>query len=216
MDGAMTGYNPELAKRQLDQFVDMCNQLYIEAGNAVDLFNRALVNNWTSPKAANMNGFLHENTNYIGNAINSMCNTVAMNAVTAIRYLAMKNGSDFQYGDGISLGGGNYFGDHWVDLKESGVHGVGMNKNNVIYLILPDFRNSLNSVKEKLNNLPLDLAVYDPSGRMKEAYIQLITKCKADINQCVLRVDSEINQILTQEVDNITIGVNQAVETMTA
>ncbi len=218
MEDEFSGLDLDVCKRQLREWLDATNSIFIKGGKVVKLFNSALVLNWYSPVAKEKSSVLKGYFSDMRGALDSMFNKVYKNAVGSIRYLAMKNGESFEaWGEnGFSSGGNNFYDLTWIDLEERGPKGTGMNKSRVTTSILPDFCTGMEDVISSLDDLPMDLAVYDEKGNILATYQDLIKTCKEKVAECVENVKNEITSVVGTEVDNITLGVVGAEEKMSA
>lgn len=217
-DGEFTGLDLDLCRRQLNGWLDATNAIFIQGGKVVKVFNQLLVLNWYSPVAKEKNTILKEDFAEMRRTLDAMFNKIYMNAVGAIRALAIKNGESFEaWGeDGFTSGGNNYYDLGWIDLEAEGRKGTGMNKSRVVNTILPDLNTGIKSVIESLDTLPMDLAVYDERGNILASYQQLIKDCKEKISEILEKVNLDITEVIQTEVDNMTLGVVEAGENMVA
>ena len=212
----MTGFNPEQAKAQIDDFFyqvrDLAN-IFLERG--LNVFVYGLRTAWCSPKAKEFSEKHFERIAFIDSRIFHLGRNITIAATQAYNYVAKSNGAPT-----ISIGtldrGEDFVDSRWdkIRLKEQADSGaVGMNHQNV-KLLVSLFKDSVNNLINGLNELPLDIAFYDPDGEMQASYRQEITKMVNTITEEANSVYADIDAALETEVNTIELAKDNAVSTM--
>lgn len=212
----MTGFNPEQAKQQIEDFFyqvrDLAN-IFLERG--LNVFVYGLMTAWCSPKAKEFSEKHFEKIAFIDSEIFHLGRNITIAATQAYNYVAKSNGAPM-----ISIGtldrGEDFAESRWdkIRLKEQADSGVvGMNHQNV-KLLVSLFKDSVNNLINGLNELPLDIAFYDPDGEMKASYRQEITKMVNTITEEANSVYADIDAALETEVNTILLAKDNAASTM--
>lgn len=213
-----TGFDPEQARTQI---IDFFNQVCDLANNFYDkgtkLFVNGLQTAWCSPKAKEFSEKHFAKLANINSNLAQLGKNIAISAVQAFNYVASSNGTAGIYIDGIENGfQAPTDTERWdflplKEISDSGV--VGMNHQNV-KLLVSLFKDSVNNLINGLNELPLDIAFYDPDGEMKASYKQEITNMVNTITEEANSVYADIDAALETEVNTILLAKDNAVSTM--
>ena len=216
MDG-MTGYNPDLVREDLNRFNEAITEIYNYAKTEFDNYNKGLLDAWCSPKALELSrgggtpsdcGLFYGC--WIGDDLAELQKEIVASASGATKLIARANGDEFTY-DYTQLSFDTF---DYVKLKEKGPNGeVGMN-HILVDMIVSQYVGSCNKVAALIKNLPVDLHIYDPGGALTAAFKERITKTADIFTSTVEAVVRVVNEIKEQEQDHLTMGVNNAVQTM--
>ena len=213
----MTGFNPEMAQRQLEEFKEYGRNIYTKVSDVFDVFNAALAESWCSPKAKEFQVDYLQRLSIFDDNIRTLYNQIYRSAVDAYNNIARANGwpnmaqppQDFW---------SKYYGAQGVStaMKEASENGVvGMNVANV-KLARSIYLDEMKKIVDQMNETPMDIAFYDPEGAQQAAYkneIQTrITKMNEDINKAMAALDSAMET----EENTILIAKDSAASTMAA
>ena len=229
-----TGFTPDEASKQIIEFFAKC----VEAGldtfyyKGVEPFYHTLQKVWCSPKAVDFGNKYLPRLNALHKKIIYVGATICFNATTAYNSLAEANNlpsiqpsyddnfpnfsKGFTEGDPKSLDLDylvDYDGTTFELYKVSPNGIVGMNHLQVKQA-MELFKSIVSETIGKLNDLPMDIAFYDPNGEMKYAYKDLINKLVEEINSEISEIITNINTALDTEVDNIMLAKEQATHTL--
>ena len=213
----MTGFNPEAAKQQLEEFKEYGKNICNKASDVFDVFNAALAESWCSPKAKEFQRDYLQRLAIFDDNILTLYNQIYRSAVDAYNTIAAANGwpsmaqdtqgfwSKYYAGQGVSTA-----------MKEASENGVvGMNVANV-KLARSIYLDEMKKIVDQMNETPMDIAFYDPEGAQQAAYkneIQTrITKMNEDINEAMAAIDSAMET----EENTILIAKDSAASTMAA
>ena len=100
------------------------------------------------------------------------------------------------------------------ELREASPGGiVGMNIVQARYA-RDDFKDQVMKFLDDLNNMPMDIALYDPSGEMKAAFKKLITDFISEMTDELTAVSADMDVALETEENRIELAKEQATQTM--
>jgi hypothetical protein len=213
----LTGFSPDAARNQINLFYNtVCDLAREFSNNGSYPFMWGLVTAWCSPKAKEFSLKHFSKIAGIDTNVKNMGRNIAINAKQAYNYIAESNGGAklpedfFQNGTQASTDKIDWFGT-LDEVSENGV--VGMNHQNV-RLLVNLFKNAVNKLITGLNDLPLDIAFYDPDGEMKAAYRQQITDMVSIITEKTNALYADIDDALETEINTILIAKEEAASTM--
>ena len=172
---------------------------------------------WCSPNAKDFSSKHFPIISAIDINVRHLGKNIAISATQAYNYIATSNGSStitdgFFAGDQQAM---NETSSYTLLLDKNGDGIVGMNHQNV-KLLVSLFKDAVNNLINGLNELPLDIAFYDPNGEMKAAYKKEITDMVNVITEQTTAVYNDIEAALETEIDTILLAKENAASTMTA
>ncbi len=223
MGDGWTGVDLNQARADLDRFHNMVKELDMYANDAISTFSDVLAENWFSYTAAHST--IIGTLSTIGGFIDGIDKTIIEKAVSAIQTLASSNGATFMYEpEGLVRGAHpiyvteHGFGGAAFDVsnhcKETGPNGeMGMNKAKVS-VGLNELTQKINSVCNNLDNLPTNIALYDPSGDLANAFKTAITKGVQYSKEALARATKYVETDMNNEFDTISLGVLRAKEAL--
>ena len=221
MNDNIIGFSPEEAIRQINEF-----------GNTIDAFQQILERTWCSPNAVAFSNKHFPRMKALPTKIELVAMVICHNAVDAYNFIANSNGlptisdtspnddwpefaaREFKYTldlDTLALDE-----QYWTPLKEASPAGiVGMNHAQVIQA-RNELMNKTKIYMGKIDNIPIDIAFYDPNGEMRESYKNMVRNMIEEVNSEMESVTSEIDAALQTEEDRIELAKENAVKTMAA
>ena len=245
MENGMTGLDPEKAKEQIYSFIETCLAIKKEyETNGIAPFLRNLSYSWCSPRAVEFGKKQIPRLFAIANDIETIAGIIGRNAARAFDFLARANGLSRILGDmedewyimrqsHIDRDTNDYeirtdkydnpeiqtwsnFDPNYYFSEASRFGGiVGMNKT-IVKLALNELNGAINDCINGLNNLPMDIALYDPSGEMMSSFKNLIKKMVSEDEEIIKGITDDINVALEEEQDRIELAKEQATQAMNA
>lgn len=204
-----TGFDPTLAKSNIDSFESSAKEAYSTCSKAFYDLKTGLLETWCSPKAVE---FSEKYADKIGSVLvtfMSSYNIILANAERAYNTIALANGYST-----IAVRPTNYSMTKYEFNLRSEKYGiVGMNIMQV-KLLLESFNNDVKKVFEMLDELPMDIAFYDPEGAQVQAYKDEITKLKAKIFDVMTLINTDIKSAIETESNDIRLAKEQATQTL--
>ena len=233
MNDGMIGLSPEQARDQLHSFGCDCTDIigHFFRRDGFHPFRDALYEAWCSPKAQEFGKTHLTKLLMIEQDITKTAHNIIARATNAYNKLATSNGLSpidwsewgLDYSDGnLTIGdptlsyvfdyiGKDGDGNYLRAVSPDGI--VGMNKNRVKQA-LDNLNVAVNTCINELNNLPMDIAFYDPNGEMQAGFKELIKDMISEIHDVMNEIKKEINTAINEESDAIELAKNQAVEAM--
>ncbi len=221
MEDEMTGLNPEQAKQQLDTFHDAIDDAMSDMHWTYERFARELSTKWYSPRAKE---FGDKTDVIMSNYIREMYRvlyTILNNAVASYNILAMSNGLgssrlDAKYDlypndDGLPWYNSEY-SIHFEEVSPSGA--VGMNVL-LVQTLINVFNEQMQKSANALDDIPIDIAFYDPDGTLKQTFKDLIMKFKDNYINQMKEIIAMIKDAMNEEINDITIAKQQATDALT-
>ncbi len=205
MADAWTGLNVEAVKTQLSSFEETMNGIITNYSDAFDLYNEELYVTWGSEKAVAFTKNL-ETLNDYKRSLCEVLNKILSAAVSAAQFMAKHNGTEFNYDFGYRGYSGN------CKALQEDINGVkGMNIP-LAKLAHSTFGESCNEIIVALNELPLDFALYDPSGEIQAAYKALVSTEVNRFSDSVKEANKVISNAFEEETLQIEVGKVEAEE----
>ncbi len=205
MADAWTGLNVEAVKTQLSSFEETMNGIITNYSDAFDLYNEELYVTWGSEKAVAFTKNL-ETLNGYKRSLCDVLNKILSAAVSAAQFMAKHNGTEFNY-DFAYRG----YSGKCKALQED-INGVkGMNIP-LAKLAHSTFGENCNEIIVELNELPLDFALYDPSGEIQAAYKTLVNTEVNRFSDSVKEANKVISNAFEEETLQIEVGKVEAEE----
>ena len=219
MDG-ITGYSPVEAAEEIAAFYGAVLNLEIDFHErGAWTFMTTLEKIWCSPNAVEF-GKKHFQTLYnLATNIKTVGKNICINAVAAYNIVARSNGastinaSEFTSDDLASPDISEPSTFTLKDVSDKGV--VGMNYS-LVKLAVSEFKNQVEILIHGLNELPMDIAFYDPSGELKAAYKREIALMVEKIETEAKSIYADIDAALETEINTILLAKEDAAETMAA
>ena len=235
MDGFI-GLNPKEAATQIMNFYEMCSEIGVKfSTEGFGEFHNALRKSWCSPRAVEfgkkelpkllMIAYDIQKVAAIicrkaNDAYNKMAVTQGLPTITCSdNYQAMlERGGNATLGDMTGLDAASNYeiaggGEYLLEVSPEGI--VGVNKENVI-LALGNLKHTVAITMNRLNCLPKDIALYDPSGDLLTAYGIIIKEMISELESVIHSVNNELFTALEGEVERVELAKEQAVEAMSA
>ena len=233
MDDNITGFSPEEAISQINTFY---NVFWFETGiefwETIDAFQDILERTWCSPNAVTFSEKYFPRMKALVRKMEAVASVICRNAVDAYNFMAQSNGlsaissttssddwPDFAREFNGTLDLDTIAADEdlfWTPLKEASPAGiVGMNHAQVIQA-RNELMNKTKLYMGKIDNIPIDIAFYDPNGEMRESYKSMVRNFIQEVNSEMASITSEIDAALQTEEDRIELAKENAVNTMAA
>ncbi len=210
----MTGFNPEQAKNDIMNFYGNGQTAKMALVHAFEDLYSDLKEEWASDKAVEFDNkhrsTINETISTFRNSINKIC----QNACNAFDEIASKQGvpgcglasildsasdSTFEYQFAV------------IYYNKNGV--VGMNieaVNNTLEV----FDSKIAAFVELVDNLPLNIAFFDPDGSQAKAYKSLIDNSKSKVLEEIEAIKNDIKTAIVTEQNNILLAKQQATDTL--
>ena len=205
-----TVLNPKEAESQIDDFWCQATRLGQDFYRAATEFYVTLFNYWCSPKAEEFGNMHLRDLMFIWIKIDNMANEIGDKATLAYNAIASANGLP-----GIDTTGlGEYITEPEGSFKlyssfEDG--SVGMD-HKVVQKCIDYIEEKRKVLVDGLNNLPLDIAFFDPDDAQKTAYRGIITKTIETINGIVDDVIGTLKSALETEIQVVIASSQSASE----
>ena len=211
MDG-MTGLSPEVAKKNIETFYGEYSAAEGHLFETFQVLFMGLKDLWASPKAAEFaNTYTPRINDVLSESRSGVC-TVVKNAVRAYNTVSRSHGGGTM--DTDFLWETPFKGDYKLLESKDGI--VGMNVMQV-RLLLDEFNNNISDlVMSRFNELPWDIALYDPNGEQKAAYTSSIKNILDHITNVVVDIRNDLNGYMETEENTILLAKQQSTETMNA
>lgn len=208
MADGWTGLDVNTVKAQLRTFDEEMNKIISTYSDAFELFNNDLYVTWGSEKAVQFNKNLGSFSTYKSDFC-EIRNKILNAAVSAAKFMAQHNGTTFDYS--VAFMGTS------TDVKElkNEINGViGMNIP-LAKLALETFTSTCNQIITDLDNLPIDFALYDPSGDMQKAYKDLVLNRTQNLSTALNDANVILQNAFAEETMQLEVGVVEAEEELT-
>lgn len=214
----MTGFNPDVAKQELNAFKNYGNEIYHKSIDAYEIFNYALYDSWCSPKAVEFQENHFKKIVAIPENIHIVYTQIYRNATDAYNIIARANGWPT-----IDLSDQNSWTSHYAEslradrkLREANENGVvGMSVANV-KLARGIFLDEMKAVIELMNETPMNIAFYDPDGAQQAAYKNEIQTRVTNMNEVIDAAMAALDSAMETEENTILLAKNEAAGTMAA
>lgn len=217
MDG-ITGFSPEEAKSNIYSFQTASDDVYSAYISANKNLFDDLYYTWCSTNAVDFylrfSSVIEETATMLVNSLTA----IVTNAERAYNIIAREHGWE-----NMSSLSDEYHpyatGEVSIELKElrkineSGV--VGMNIK-LVQMSLDIYAKHMNEVITDIDNLPMNIAFYDPEGAQMTAYKETISKVKERITLELDVIDKEIKSAMETETDNIMLAKQQSTQILNA
>ncbi len=222
----MTGLNPQEVQQQIINFYWKALGIGIGFQNDCNHYSDSLITAWCSPKAVEFQKKF-DRIYVIGYNIDALASQIAQSAVSAYNIVARIQGLEPLNIEEMNFNATNpkrisrnlrdaY--DHpnlenFKEVSDSGV--VGMNVG-LVKVARSLFEQKVKEMINKLNDLPLDISLYDPEGSQKEAYKKAIQTMIDDIEERVRDAHAFIEDAIQTEQDTIMLAKQQATDVLSA
>ncbi len=221
MDG-MTGLNPEQAKETISKFEDeMATFRQMLIRDAFEFLENELSKKWYSPKAVEYGKELNKKVFYLNYDIKHYTQLIGKNAIASYNILAAANGIsgiDNYFNESNLINGvhGNVYNPHNknIFMEESPSGDVGMNVT-LVKNVLQLFMDNVDKALRQLDNVPLNIAFYDPNEELKHRFNKLIVSLRNETIELASSARDNVMHDMEQESDNIRIAKQEATEALT-
>ncbi len=220
MEEGFTGLSPEAATEQLTNFKSLFDGASYLYWNGYNDFAKELSTKWYSPKAVEFNRLTSIVMTELNDTQYRVLGTILRNATSSYNILMRANGLTDNHLEGDYQ---DYFEssehDWWnkefsIEFKEEGPNGeVGMN-TLLAKMLVSEFQKKIDASYIAFDELPLDIAFYDPDGALKQAFRDLINNYKQVIQEKLKEIIDAVNEAMDTEIENITIAKNEATEVL--
>ena len=204
-----TGYSPTEAKNNIKYFYDVTRSAILQLNHAYENFFRSLYLDWSSPKAVEFNQkynvTLAEQIQFFSDTIESIVDK----AEAAYNENAFANGGGYIIIDrtpfpetrGIDLSAVNYGGLVGMDV-------IG------VQVDLDHYKASVDEVIKVIDNLPMNIAFYDPDGSQANAYKTAITTARNKVYDEISNLIKDIEAAIENEVKTTKDAASSAASTL--
>lgn len=203
-----TGFNSGSARGNLNSFKNGMVSAITKYNSACEELMATLSSSWSSPIAVQFSSAYVPKMRDISSSLRTLGETVLSRASRAVSSFARANGSYFSFDSSISVGTCN------PDILKEDLNGVvGMDINKVEEAIY-SFESKMTGFFSSLDSLPTGIALYDPDGAQRSAYVSLIGGKKSEIKDLVSNMKIALKKSIEQEEDKIKTAKNRAVDTL--
>lgn len=207
----VTGFNPSLAKSNIEDFNQQGYYRYLDLGEEYWALFNDLSTNWASPKAQEFDNTYRPKINELLDKFIALIGSTVESAVNAYNTVASAHGAGTV--GGIEQSYVPTFGEFPKLLAEiDGV--VGMEISHVRDNIMPLMKSKINHVVELMNEIPTAIALYDDENGQQHAYETHIKEIVSKIESTNNEVFSAIDSAITTEVDAIIKAKQAATDTL--
>ena len=208
------GMEPLKVKSELGTIDEMLTNAYQYARDQVSTYNRRLVENWYSPKAKENERLLRAPI-FIACIIDDARLKILRRVISSAQIIATKMGEQFEYTIKRLDSGGEYnMPDQetgssksfpWTSLKESGPHGVGMNKTEITKII-DELKETREKICAMIENMPLTLSLYDETGDIAQSYNGLLKSVSSKVSTAIKAAIDTVTVCYETERSNVETG----------
>lgn len=212
-----TGFNPAVAKNEITNFYRMMNSIENDYYLGAYYLFMNLRDIWCSEKAIEFYNNNAQKTMDLDNDFINEINTITSKAIEAYNKIALSNDT-MAFNDPFVPSNLDVNRDYEAEScfpilnasdPNSGI--VGMNVKEV-ESELKTYMSSMNKVVSSLDDVPTEIALFDPDGSLQEAYRSLIDKMKGKIPERITSVKNEIQAAINTEQDTTILSKQQATE----
>lgn len=212
-----TGFNPAVAKNEITNFYRMMNSIENDYYLGAYYLFMNLRDIWCSEKAIEFYNNNAQKTMDLDNDFINEINTITSKAIEAYNEIALSNDT-MAFNDPFVPSNLDVNRDYEAEScfpilnasdPNSGI--VGMNVKEV-ESELKTYMSSMNKVVSSLDDVPTEIALFDPDGSLQEAYRSLIDKMKGKIPERITSVKNEIQAAINTEQDTTILSKQQATE----
>ncbi len=209
MEG-MTGFNPSLAKSQINDFVVQAKAANWKLSEAYTNFINELCFYWASPVAKQFSIDYNKKIEDLVFEFGELIKSTQFAATNAYNSAAAAHGLPgiSEYSDEIHIGF------DCPELFESKVGAVGMNVEVVRNEVLPSFLSAMREAFSTIEHLPRSIALYDDENGQMYAYSVRIGNFITKVNETAEAIIGEIQSALETETVNILMAKQNATEAM--
>ncbi len=211
----MTGFNPDVAKQELEAFKEYGTVVSKKTHNVYYNFLKALQDNWCSPKAREFSIDYLLKLHAFGDNIETLYSQIYRSAVDAYNIIARANGWAAMSLEAQNEWNNSYNeamgGEVLREANETGV--VGMNVANV-QLARGVYLDEMKAVIQLMNDTPMNIAFYDPEGAQQAAYKNEIQTRVTDMNEKIDEAMAALSSAMETEENTILIAKDSAAGTM--
>lgn len=214
MDG-ITGFNPTELDKQIATLMDCHLSFCLSFSSARLTYFNSLTKTWCSQKAVEFSKefFLDFENCFID--VSNAFYALADKMQAAYNAMATANGAPTidKYTD---EGAEEHATESEFVLKPESESGdVGMNKQQVQYAT-DFFVEDVNSIIEHLNDMPVNISLFDPDGSMQATYNATVKTMTDEITALLNVLNGKLNTSIETEIENVTLGVNQSVSILSS
>ncbi len=204
-----TGINIRIVTSQLNTFADKTKNIIHNYSTNFDLFNDTLYETWGSDNAVNFNEHLTSLFKY-KKELCEMRNKLLKAVSEAATEMAKHNGATFNYRVDYMMYGG-------VPKKiREDINGVkGMNIP-LAKTALDSFEYGCSETVKSLDELPVELGLYDPSGELEATYKALIKNTVSQFKNDFIDARNYLADAFKEETLQLEIGKKEAEEELAA
>ena len=212
-----TGFNPGVARNEITNFYRMMNTIENDYYLGAYYLFMNLRDIWCSGKAIEFYNNNAQKTMDLDNEFINEINRITSKAIEAYNKMALANDS-MAFNDPLVPTNLDANKDYDAEScfpilnssdPNSGI--VGMNVKEVENE-LNTYLSSMNKVVASLDDIPTEIALFDPDGTLQDAYRSLIDKMKGKIPERINTVKSDIQNAIKTEQDTTVLAKQQATE----
>lgn len=204
-----TGYGPQEAKKNIQDFYDVTRSAIYRLNHAYENFFRDLYSDWASPKAVEFNQkynvTIAEQIQFFSDTIEKVVDS----AIEAYNSNALANGGAMVFIDRTP-----FPQTRGINLKEVTYGGlVGMDVIGV-QVDLEHYQTSVDEVFTILDNLPMNIAFYDPDGAQAAAYKTAIKTASDKVQTEISNLIKDVQLAIEEETKKVEDAASNASETL--
>ena len=212
MSEGMTGLNPTQAKIDIEETQSAIKNVASMLNDSGRELFETLEKNWCSPVAVEFSnkysGKLYEvtvtNIEHAADKIATMAKE-AYNELATAHQIGLLDVEEYSYPSIYT-----YFGKLMsVDAENT----VGMNVEKVKAAMI-DYQKGVNQALEALDEVPTNIALYDPEGEVQSTYTSTINKVKEDLNSTVNAMMTELENNTNTETNTVIHAAEKTTTTV--
>lgn len=206
-----TGINVSQMYSQLNNFREVTENIVSNLSETVVNFASVLVENWASPNAMKFANDYNYKLIDVSVEPKKVFDAILQDAAFAAQKMARGNGVSFDagkyaiqhpysmyYGYGALSGMQESFGgDYGMDVK-------------AVSTALDDFSSKMKNIVASMIEIPSDISLYDPEGRLKVSFISRIHSAIGTVTDIVNSVESSVRASLLNEKDVVVSSAKSA------
>ncbi len=206
-----TGFDVSGARNNISKFYEEMDRICWKMEGDLTTYCSELHSTWCSPKAVEFNSQLDKMW-AANQMVYNTCYAIVENAVRAYNVIAQSNGMEGWYPNFPKETVNSAVNDPYY-LVESKNGVVGMNVMQV-KLSTDAFKKAVEDYKNSLDNLPTEIALYDPDNLQKGTYKIELTKAKETFTDTIQKVLDGIMGAIDTESQTILLAKEKSVDSL--
>ncbi len=173
------------------------------------MFSDELYRLWGSERAVAFNNVLTM-LSELNVRIESVRYQILTSASKAASFMAQRNGATFNYdgNEGVPSSGLEF---QKLEVSKDGIKGMNI---PLVKVSVDTFYQSTSQMVEMLRDAPLSFSLLDPAGELREEYKRLVLSLIGGLENTIGYSIGQIKEALEEEELQITMGKEQAAQTL--